>query len=463
MVDTRIIGEPVAPVQERLGALAGTKPKVRILLYTDLVRLTGNNGFALGIMRQLILENQPFFVDFEIDLVDRHDGGHAKNKITPLLLANYEQVWFFGFMQANLPGQPENELTDPEVAALRPWMDAGGGVLITGDHSNPRPPEVDPALGDFLNLGRALGFRVPRASELRVWNNLPDSSIENSHNTHAPDPWGTDLNEVVPLDLDPYPQELILKRYQPKLRPHPLFSGRKGPITVFPDHMHEGQLLIPEELPTDTWPAGPWGQPKPEIVARGTDKRNGAVYGVVTAYDGAAAGVGRIVADSTWHHYFSLNLWGFEKDEPVLDRLAQYYVNLSLWLSPAKHRQEANGQLLWWLANHLSVRAVFGNPARVVGLTAAGLVREVANDGVLEQLAWPLPSVTELPEELVLGSILNEYYRELRGTDEVSVFTSADLVERGLRAAADEYASELRGALVTTEGLGAVIAEGLRF
>lgn len=464
MSDARIVGGLVVPAEnDRLNTLFGTKPTIRVLFYTDGVKLD-NEAFGLGLVRELILGHQPFYVDFVIDLVDRHDTGHAVNKITPELLDGYDQVWFFGIHQSNLPGMPENELTDPEVAALRTWMDAGGGVLISGDHSNPRLPEADPSLADLLNLGRAIGQRVPRAGELRVWEGLPDSSIEASHNTHAPDRVGTDLNQPIPLDNDAFPQELILKRFAPALRPHPLFIGRNGPIAVFPDHMHEGQLLIPEDFPTDTWPRGPLGQPKPEIVARGTDKRNGAVYGVVSTYDGAMAGVGRIVADSTWHHYFNLNLWGFP-DDTILARITQFYVNLTLWLSPPVRRQEAAGRLLWWLAHHPTVQMVFSNPARTVGLAALGLLRQVATDGALEDLLFPAllaqEAVGTLPEDLLLGAVLNEYWAELRRTDG-DVRTSAALVEAGLRAGIEEYTAELRSKIEAVQGVDEVITQGLR-
>ena len=74
---------------------------------------------------------------------------------------------------------PENELTDPEVQALEVWMSGSsqGGVLITGDHSNGRPLGADPGLNSLVNLGRALGHRVPRGGRLRVWEGLPSSDF----------------------------------------------------------------------------------------------------------------------------------------------------------------------------------------------------------------------------------------------------------------------------------------------
>lgn len=461
-----IVGAVAKPgAGDRRAGWYADKPVLRVLLYSDApaVQLDNITPFGVGILRDLMEKNAPFHTDIKVDLVQRHGTGHAGNKLTAELLGKYDQIWFFGLFQCNLPeqGMPENELTDAEVAALRVWMDAGGGVLMAGDHSNPKPPGADPALGDLLNLGRAIAHRVPRGGELRVWEGLPDFSIAHSHNTHAPDGRGSDINQPIPMDADAFPQELILKRFPPFLRPHPLFSGRRGPITVFPDHMHEGKLRLPESYPADVWPSGPFGQPKPEIVARGTDKRHGAVYDIVSVYDGHAAGVGRIVADSTWHHYFNINLVGFVSEPEVAAKLAEYYVNLTLWLAPARRRQQARARMLWWLVEHPVVQMALGNPAAEVGHTALGLLAAVTNPATAAELAWPLPGEAPLPEELALGAQLVAYHRELSGSTD-TVRTPAELVDEGLRAAIEEHAAGLRNSLAETESLGERIEPGLR-
>ncbi|MGW0520155.1 hypothetical protein [Crossiella sp. NPDC003009] len=467
MSDNVIVGAIAQPEPgHRLAELYADKPVQRILCYTDSVfqvQLNNVAPFGVGLLRDLTERNAPFHTDFRLDLVQRHGNGHASDKLTAELLGKYDQVWFFGIAPCDLPGQgePENELTDPEVAALRAWMDAGGGVLVTGDHSNPKPSGADPALDELLNLGRAISHRVPRAGELRVWEGLPDSSIEFSHNTHQPDDRGSDINNPIPMDADHHPQQLILKRYLPSGRPHPLFSGKRGPIAVFPDHMHEGQLRIPDSYPAEVWPSGPFGQPKPEIVARGTDKRNGSVYGVVSTYDGHAAGVGRIVADSTWHHYFNINLFGFLSEPAVAAKMGEYYANLALWLAPPRARQQARARMLWWLVNHPVVQMAFGNPAADVGRTALGLLASVTNPATAHDLAWPLPTATDLPAELALGGQLVSYWQELNATTD-TVPSPAELIDRGLRAATEEHAAKLRESLARTENLGASIESGRR-
>jgi hypothetical protein len=349
------------------------KPTVNVLFYTDGISVNldpdfGANDFGVRILKDLLEGEDSDRATFKVSLLNRHGGGHASNKLTSEVLGQYDEVWFFGLLQANMPSQPANELTDPEVEVLAQWMSTGG-VLMTGDHANPRPPDANPGLDPLLGLGRAIGYRVPRAGLLRKWEGNPAQYDEGdliafagfdqlvgrepvgtrtyTYNTQVP----TGKAHVDSLDLqeDEWAQQLILTTYpdpSDPLRPypgetrhvHPLFCGRDAPITLFPDHMHEGALVLPEDYPEGVWPSGPSGQPRPEVVARGTDKRNGAVYNIVSAYDGGPAGVGRIVADSTWHHYFNVNLKGFPAGGALLPQLATFYANLAVWLSPPEKR-----------------------------------------------------------------------------------------------------------------------------
>lgn len=441
------------------------KPTVTILFYTDdpTVVLNTTSVFGVGRLRDLLVNHNTFHATFQVDALDRHAGGHATNKLTPDLLARYDQVWFFGVRQANIAGQTENELTPPEVDALQTWMDAGGGVLMTGDHANPRPAGADPGLDERVNLGRAIGHRVPRAGELRRWEGLPDATIAGSHNTQQPD-GVNDLNNLT-LQDDAIPQRLILTTYSlgwgfpfwlRRYRPHPLFCGRTGPIDVFPDHMHEGQLEIPSSFPASTWPSGPSGQPRPEIVARGTDKRTGSVYGITSAYDGALAGVGRIVADATWHHYFNINLVGFPVGSTTLDSIADFFVNLGVWLSPPGRRLEMRCWFWWYLSVHPTVRMVAGHPYSVLGSTALDVLGRRTSQCLITEFIWPWPLLEVEREKLplptepqLIGAVLAQYQEvfarttmegatDLPGRDE--------LLRLGVSAAIEEHIRELRRA-----------------
>jgi hypothetical protein len=221
--------------------------------------------------------------------------------------------------------------------------------------------------------------------------------------------------------------------------------------------MHEGHLLIPSSFPTQTWPSGPTSQPQPEVIARGTDKRNGRIYDLVIAYDGDDANVGRIVADSTWHHYFNVNLKGFPPGGSVLSQLAQYYVNLAVWLAPATKRARIACWQRWKLLHAPSVQMAYRNSRRDLGRAAASILRRTAGPCVLRDVLYPVyrsetaAARVQPSEEHMLGAVLHAHYEAFEraeageevGPDED---TSA-LVGRGIRAAYDEHIDELENRL----------------
>ena len=60
---------------------------------------------------------------------------------------------------------------------------------------------------------------------------------------------------------------------------------------------------------------------------------------MISAYDGDSVGLGRVVVDSTWHHWFSMNLVGFRDEAPSLYRgMQNYYRNVALWLATPEQR-----------------------------------------------------------------------------------------------------------------------------
>ena len=466
------------------------RPTVRILFYTDdnNVNLDPDvdaNEFGVRILRDLLVGDVSDIAKFEITLLNRHNGGQAQQKLTSTLLADFDQVWFFGVRLADSSTQVDNELTNPEVAALKDWMTTGG-VLMTGDHANRHPDAPPPSR--LFGLGRAIGYRVPRAGELRRWEGNPaqfDDGLQGTvtYNTQIP----TGQADIVDLALqeDEWPQRLILKTYPVSAggplgstlplehRVHRLFCGRTAPIEVFPDHMHEGHLVIPETFPESTWPSGPTGQPLPEVIARGTDKRNGNIYDIVIAYDGSNAGAGRIVADSTWHHYFNVNLKGFPVGGGVRSQLAQFFVNLAFWLSPPAKREQIACWLRWRLVHAPTVQMAFGNPRFVLGRAAASVVRSrfggpcTIRDILDPVLAGPAPpDALQPPEELLLGGVLHAYLEAFERADanqavEADEDTNA-LVVRGIRAAYDDFLADLDQAAVSARGARELLEEQLR-
>jgi len=362
------------------------------------------------------------------------------NKLTKELLDQFDEIWFFGFLQTNTLETAENELGNDEVFNLRVWMDAGGGVFVTGDHASPDPrfaPE-DPRNKDhqtYLGLGRALGHRIPRAGRLRAWEGPPTADVS-SMDLERRDNYNTlvgnvkDLDDAVSLQTDAIGQELIL----PGKIPHRLFwlylnpDKSITPITKFPDHMHEGKLLIPDPLDGD-WPTT---ERKPTIVARGRDNRpfeEKRTYPLVIAYDGhvvlgstSSITLGRIVADSSFHHYVNTNLVGFERDvcgnPPVastLDQIAQYFANLALWLAPQQVHDQVKQGLIHLLGNHPQILEVRGNNIFSLGRTALAILSNFG-DLILNQLF----NLSHHPQPRVVDMLLSLLFLGRSGSIEIN-------------------------------------------
>ena len=449
--------------------LPSDPPIIKILLYADDPNgiRPGNDTSDLGTMIEHLCAHQPAFARFEVTWVSRNSKT-SDNKLNRKMLKLYDEIWFFGIHQLNNePDAPESELTEREVRALTDWMKIdemkelkGGGVLMTGDHAEPRPkgtPGKNPLCPDssnenLLGLGRALGRCVPRAGLLRRWEGSPTSSPpKDRFNTQTPvtghDPGGGELQ------TDRFPMLLLLSRFDAAGNPsstgtaHPLFFYPQGSfIQVFPDHVHEGAVVIPESFNEKVWPKGKFVWPKPQVVARGLDHQNATVGNILAAYDGDPASVGRIVADSTWHHYMNENLQNFRPGTPVgsyADQIGQFYGNLALWLAPFDKRRQMAHVMFAWLASRLSVREESGMArgdanvpsaeqiARIGQAAYSALLRVASPCEVQELLSASLPPEYRehfervyLPEtgvalslfpskEQTLGFILNSYQRAI--------------------------------------------------
>ena len=282
-------------------------------------------------------------------------------------LSIYDQIWLIGW-------DSSTALSPTEHDAMCVFMNNGGGVFATGDHAA---------------LGSSLAGSLPRVRSMRHWSSPPPPLGPTRVDTTMPDRQGVVVFENQSDDI---PQNLRLKWYtwsdtylSRQVYPHPLLCSSSGAITEFPDHMHEGEVIEPTVLDAvmsakgqnfDEYPVDDYGnRVSPEIVAWGWSEgladpevmhgihtgdpgtSNKRWTGTVGAYDGKRAGVGRVVVDSTWHHFFDINLIGdnaanrpsftdprkalwsqgftFSADgQRILGQIDQYYRNIVHWLSP---------------------------------------------------------------------------------------------------------------------------------
>jgi len=442
------------------------RPKIKILLYTDDPNAitAGDNLLGLGSMIERLKAHAPVFADLSVKWVSRSSDSdhHADNKLNLVMSRELEQtgepfdeIWFFGLHQANTEkfslgafrGGPESELSVAEVEDIDKWMKleggVGGGVLMTGDHNNPVPPKwlrntdgrcADPVTApELLGLGRAIGRSVPRAGELRRWDGPPSSRAGDCLNTLASDGFQTDrvpqklIYGLVNADGEPDSEG----------KPHPLFYyGSESFIDIFPDHRHEGALKDPDLTNTAVWPVGPMGQPKPCVVAFGTDRKSGKRIGLVTTYDGDGAGVGRIVADSSWHHYVNINLKGFPHPAPQKsdsDKIGQFYGNLAIWLAPLSKRRQMADAMYRELADYTLLLEQPGDPFHTGEVAFSVLGRSTSPCEIHELLRafgqpqfarrssdrWTAELATT--EQQALGLVLESYQQDMIRAEQESI------------------------------------------
>lgn len=356
---------------------------IKILIVVDGgISLTESDfGFGVGRVIRLLRESHIGCKHFSVDTARREndnsgsptynnfrfdkmeDGAHVINK--------YHEIWCFGFNPDNNAG-PDSNITNStalptsanELKALTKWMnERQGGLLAMGDH-------------DYL--GASMCHQIPRIRSMRRWTNAqgvppvggasqPDTALR--HDTNQPFTAGELAGTAeIPFDNqgDSKPQNIDwvpwiaqqVNVFQIRKRPHPILCHPvHGPINVMPDHPHEGwcfenseiNLAAPLGIPgftSDEYPTVGTNQPHPTIIAYGTTTPNPPFmlekgpspqkrFGLISVYDGHQANVGRVATDSTWHHWFDINLTSIEAAGGVnWDKISRYFLNVAAWLAP---------------------------------------------------------------------------------------------------------------------------------
>ena len=422
----------------------------------------------------------------------------------------YDQVWFFG---ARADPNDAERLSDAELEIIARWMDTRhGGVFATGDHAD---------------LGASLCSRLPRARSMRRWTNtaaanvvpmpVPPNTGPTRHDTLLK---GNDAYYTFNDESDFHPMSTTLKRrtlvgwspFAVRSAPHPVLCGANGPIDILPDHPHEG--WITEEADVNTalnfsfgayankpeYPTLAGHKELPEVIAKadvqgdhtegrfgnpGTDRNKGPAtakrFGVVGAYDGHRAGVGRVVVDSTWHHWFDVNLTGRPTDggdqvnpvpvgdpktlgftfdaagQAALAKIQNYFRNVALWIA-APSRQHCMFTHATWgsvIRYPLNEQLALDTPLWELGATARDAIGRRAGQCVIWDWIWhffpvelveifkprPSPCLTCPPFESVeiftLGGIVREMlalaYSANAGKGQVDEKGLAEAMSRGIR------------------------------
>jgi len=367
--------------------------EVDVLVVTDSTVSFDEQDFALQTFVETILDPPGPYVRFKVTLahrgttsfgqalqnhprVDRTIENFRFNNSNHFGTEMYDQVWLFGYRSSPVVGQ---EVHQEELRALSEFMDGGGGLFATGDHGA---------------LGKGLSGDVPRARSMRLWDNSSGEVAMTDERRNDTNRLGRNMQSEFDDESDDVPQEIDPKMYRTWSGiwrisyPHPLLCGPDGPITVMPDHPHEGECIEPSNTSktfnfngyqNDEYPpaTGSGPHPLPEIistsrvpagnVADTKDPTDAQEFGGICAYDGHRADVGRVVTDATWHHFFNLNLIGrtnpsqphkskgflySSTGQDHLDDIKRYFRNIAVWLSREEQIDCMNTRTIWDLLNH---------------------------------------------------------------------------------------------------------------
>ncbi len=380
---------------------------VRILLVADDFLFFSDEDFGLSDLIEILATESFAFARFVITTAHRSaavsdaragiGNPHVRRAIKGFHFddpaqfnpADFDQVWLFGAERSRpSAGTWAPKLPDAEIRELCEFMDGGGGVFATGDHED---------------LGASLCGFVPRIRAMRQWffpgpgpQGEPiappfDGPGRNDTNRVGHDPGFQfdDQSDDIPQDIEPTLYSAHAGIFTEVVWPHPVLCGPNGPIRVLPDHPHESACIVPGDLDWTTTiagyavtefptPGGGGARPQPEVLATSkvlgghtTSGKSGTTvarsFGAIGGYDGHRAGVGRIIVDSTWHHYLNINLTGAAgaglpksvgflatpAGQTVLEEIKAYFRNIALWISrPAKITCMRNWALLTVINSH---------------------------------------------------------------------------------------------------------------
>ncbi len=392
LASARINRAFVGPLTEALKPVLALNTIVDILVVVDFnIATVPGEGFGVGSVIELIRASKVGCMRFRIDIALRGAGTPAV--VVPAdpyaakyvnfrfdmqdgaakVIDRYEQIWCFGFAPNNSGGNSDAPIqahptasTDTELAYLAKWMKTKkGGLFATGDH-------------DYL--GASMCWRMPRIRSMRRWTNAdgvpPIDTPDRIDTLRPPSPayepgWpggplalgnGPHQGDLTPqpIDWEPWQRQRI-SVFLEKVRPHPvLCHPTLGPIDVMPDHAHEGLCHDTGTIDLDAaydfgegkeaeYPDALNGGPKPEptVIAYGATLASPPYvfskgpqparsrFPMISVYDGHRAGVGRVATDSTWHHWFDVNIGDIKAENgDNWAKISRYYINLASWLSP---------------------------------------------------------------------------------------------------------------------------------
>lgn len=407
--------------------------KQNILMVTDGSLSFGTAGFGLSEFVTIIKSG-----GHTVSTAHRTGGGVASTiagnfnfatAATPVNRTNYDQLWLFGFTSS--------ALSAAEQTTIAQFMQAGGGVFATGDHAT---------------IGSGMGTTLPRVRQMRNWASVPMTSPDRHDTVLEP---GSDGIKQFEDQSDDIPQRIFPVFFSnggpdnqaSSWNVHPVLRHESGAVDYLPDHPHESECLAPVPAAgnfagVEEWPMAAGVRIAPQVVAvsisagrfvtnTGKPPVKPHSFGAISAYDGDAANVGRVVCDATWHHFVNVNLNGsgsggrsglYAAGNPTPEylKIQRYYLNTARWLAPKNRRscwpflQAALTRFDFEIAE---LRLPLPHPCPWDPLLKIGVVAEE-----VMTRHWGLGAMAEIVDDLVASSDLNPALAQLvKAQQEISL------------------------------------------
>jgi hypothetical protein len=338
----------------------------------------------LGLSEFLTTFNQleaTSWVDYRVTLAHRSAIINSPNPVvvnhisnfnfaTSVNLNDFDQIWLFGIISSG------GGIHTNEKNAIAAYMNGGGGLFATGDHGE---------------LGNGMCGDIIRVKDMRYWKDTPNStndtnevSMDGRRRNDTNRPAAGDSTSIwFDNQSDEIPQMIGVRPFGGGL-PHPLLSiatslRPSGIINIMPDHPHEGEctpetsftvnnVTIPTQIIATSF-----------VLGMGTTWNGKALtdphcFPSISVWDGRIANVGRIVVDSTWHHFVNINLNGVGStlDKPGIQPglttsdfivIRQYYMNIAIWMTRRKSMLCWRRHVIFDLfANSQLIEASLNNP-----------------------------------------------------------------------------------------------------
>lgn len=262
------------------------------------------------------LKDEEGGVLFEVMARDRNpDTGGDDPVLSTLDTQDIDELWLFAL-------DVGGGLSQKDAEGITRFHRRGGGILTTRDHQ-----DMGISMCALPTIG---GFHYFHTQQ----NNPDDSRC------------CRDDTQTASIDWPNYHSGSNgdYQQIQPVEPVHPLLKNPESPtgvIQYFPAHPHEGDVGIPD------------GASQAQVIATGMSRTTGRRFNLAIASDRTedefGNQVGRVVSQSTFHHFVDYN-WDIDMgcpsfvDEPPGEGIKQqpqhlqdiyaYVKNLALWLAP---------------------------------------------------------------------------------------------------------------------------------